>query len=282
MADCPTATPGPELDLDAYLRRIDYSGPLDTTLHTLQGLVYRHTTSIAFENLNPLLGRPVSLELEALQQKLVRSGRGGYCYEQNGLFSKVLQRLGFPVTYLAARVVWNQPDDAPTPRSHMLLKVEVEGEAYLVDVGFGAMTPTSGLRFTPDVEQTTPHEPFRLQRAGDMLLMQAAAGGEWKSLYRFDFQEQLPADYEVANWYVSTHPQSIFTNNLIASRADTGRRHTLINRELNTYPLEGKPERRVLASTGEIREALEEVFRLRVPEGPEVERVLQQAVERAA
>src|SRR5580765_5639386 len=108
-----------KLFLGAYLRRIGHTGPLSSTLDTLRALHLRHTTTIPFENLNPLLGWPVRLDLESLEQKLVRDGRGGYCFEQNLLFSHALQALGFRVAGLAARVLWNTTDDAITKRSHM-------------------------------------------------------------------------------------------------------------------------------------------------------------------
>ena len=85
--------------------RVGYSGERTPTLKTLQAIHIHHAESIPFENLNPFLGLPVNLDLESLQQKLVRSGRGGYCYEQNLLLSHVLNTLGFKVTGLAARGV---------------------------------------------------------------------------------------------------------------------------------------------------------------------------------
>src|SRR5205085_12496143 len=109
------------VDLDAYFKRIGYEGERTPTFETLQAIQLRHVQTIAFENLNPLMGWPVRLDIESLQQKLVREGRGGYCYEHNLLFRHVLKALGFEVTGLAARVLWNEPHGAITPRSHMLL-----------------------------------------------------------------------------------------------------------------------------------------------------------------
>src|SRR5581483_6802547 len=71
------------LDLDAYFRRIGYAGARTPTLQTLRALQALHPQAIAFENLDPLLGRPVNLDLGSLQDKIVHSGRGGYCFEQN-------------------------------------------------------------------------------------------------------------------------------------------------------------------------------------------------------
>ena len=125
------------VDLDAYFQRIGYQGTAASTVETLRRLHHLHPQAIPFENLSPALGLPVPLDLPSVERKFIREGRGGYCYEQNALFAAVLCQLGFQVRGLSARVLWNSPEDAITARSHMLLEVTAEGEAYLADVGFG-------------------------------------------------------------------------------------------------------------------------------------------------
>jgi N-hydroxyarylamine O-acetyltransferase len=272
-------TPG--FDLDAYCARIGYSGSRRATLDTLAAIHLHHAKAIPFENLNPLLGWPVRLDAQSLQQKLVHEGRGGYCFEQNLLLSHALQALGFQVIGLAARVLWNAPEDAVTARSHMLLLVDLEGAPYLVDAGFGGLTLTGPLRLQPDIEQATPHEPFRLTRAGDDFLMQAQTHGTWRTLYRFGLQEQLLPDYEVSNWYLSNHPKSHFVTGLIAARPDTDRRYALRNNELSVHHLNGRSERRILTSAGEIRETLENSFRLRLPDAPDLDAALTRLIAQA-
>src|SRR5688572_28326190 len=120
------------MNLDAYLRRVGYDGPLRPTVDVLDALAYRHATTIAFENLDPFAGRPVELSPQALERKLVEEGRGGYCFEHNLLLAQVLQAVGFEVSGLAARVLWTQPEDAITARSHMLLRVELDEGTRLV------------------------------------------------------------------------------------------------------------------------------------------------------
>src|SRR5258705_9177944 len=153
------------IDLDAYLGRIGYSGTRAPTLETLRALHLRHALAIAFENLDPFLRRPVALDLPSLERKLVQGGRGGYCFEHNLLFKAALDALGFHAAGLAARVVWNLADGATLPRTHMLLRVTIDGEDHIADVGFGGQTPTWPLRLTTGGEQMTPHEPFRLLAA---------------------------------------------------------------------------------------------------------------------
>lgn len=270
-----------KIDLDAYFRRIEYVGKREPTLDVLREIVLQHTQTIPFENFNPWLRWPVYLDRESLQHKLVQNGRGGYCYEQNGLFSHVAQALGFVVTNLAARVVWNRPADAPSPRSHMILCITIDDQPYLVDVGFGGMTPTGVLQLKTDVAQATPHEPFRLIRMGKDFLMQAEVRGEWLPLYRFDLQEQEPADYEVANWYVSNHPQSAFVTGLSMARPSPEGRYALRNTELTIHHRNGHTEKHTLTSVDALRATFEDVFRVTLPDAPAVDLALHQLVKQA-
>lgn len=265
--------PEPEtmaIDLDAYLARIGYDGPREPTRAVLRDLVRHHTEAIPFENLNPFFGWPVELDLDALQRKLVHGGRGGYCFEQNSLMQAVLGELGFSVTALAARVVWGQPDDAITARGHMLLRVDLD-EPYLVDVGFGGLTQTAPLRLEPDVEQDTPHEPFRLQPRGNDWFLQARVGDEWRTTYRFDLTPQYPVDFEVSNYYLSTHPSSHFRHGLIAARPEPGRRYALRNLDLSIHQVDGSSEKRRLADPEELGHVLRDLFDLSLPADADLE-----------
>ena len=157
----------------------------------------------------------------------------------------------------------------------MLLPVDIEGQPYLADVGFGGLTLTGPLRLEADIEQKTPHEPFRLVRAGEELELQARLGEAWRRLYQFSLQEQLLSDYECANWYVSTHPKSRFVNGLIAARPARDRRYALLNNEFSVHHLGGHSEKRVLTSSKEIREVLEGPLNVKLPESPELDSALQ-------
>ena len=263
------------IDLDAYLRRIGYFGGREPTLDTLAALHLHHAQTIAFENLDPLLGRPIPLDAASLERKLIHDGRGGYCYEQNLLFGHVLRAFGFQVTGLAARVLWTYyPEDAITARSHQLLRVDLEGAPYIVDVGFGGQTLTGPLLLQPHLEQVTPHEPFRFVPAGDGYKMQCRIGAAWRSLYRFDLHEVFQPDYEILNYYASTHPQSRFVSALIAARPATHRRYALANSQFAVHHLGGPTERRVLETVSELRETLESVFLLKLPDAPELDTAL--------
>jgi len=269
------------IDLDAYFERIGYGGGRTPTLDTLRAIHLRHPQSIPFENLNPLLGLPVRLDAPSLQQKLLFEGRGGYCFEQNLLLSHVLKELGFRVTELAARVLWNTPEGAVRPRSHMLLLVDLDAGPYVADVGFGGLTLTGPLRLQPDAEQATPHEPFRLIKMDEEFVLQARFDEAWRPLYRFGLEKQLLPDYEVTNWYLSNHPESQFVTGLMAARPEPDRRYALRNNRLTVHHRTGRTEQRVLASAAEMRQTLESAFHLRLPDTPDLDIALTEIVRRA-
>jgi N-hydroxyarylamine O-acetyltransferase len=270
------------LDLEAYFQRIGYSGKRSPTLATLQQIHRLHPEAIAFENINPLLRWPVRLDMASLQEKLVLGGRGGYCYEQNLLLSHVLQALGYPVKGLAARVLWNVPEGVITARTHMLLLVEINGESFIADVGFGGLTLTAPLRLEVDHEQATPHESFRLVKVGEEFLLQAQIRHVWKPLYHFSLQEQLLPDYELASWYLSNHPTSLFINGLIAARSTVTCRYALRNNEFAVHDLSGHTERQLLTNGDQVRATLEAVFGLTLPEKPELHAALQRITQAGA
>lgn len=266
----------PASSIDRYLGRIGYDGAREPTLATLQALVACHTEAIAFENLTPLTAAAVRLESAALEEKMVAGRRGGYCFEHNLLLCDALEQLGFRTIGLAARVLWNWPEGLGTPpRTHMLVRVELDDGSYVVDTGFGGLTLTGVLRLETDVQQRTPHEPFRLaaaavlsDRAADPsqpdgeLQLQALLGERWRPLYQFNLQPQQRIDYEVASWYVSTLPESLFVQHLMAGRPTPDRRFGLIDNTLTVRHRDGPSERTVLNSVQALETSLERNFLL--------------------
>lgn len=251
-----------------YLQRLGLVTPPPPTLDTLRELQARHTAEFPFETLSTFLREPVDLALPTLERKLLFEGRGGYCFELNGLFQQLLISLGFDVTGLAARVVMGQDQGAMAARTHMVLRVRVEGVDHLVDVGFGGMVPTAPLRLDTEEAQTTPHEPYRLQRRGGDFLLSAQVGDEWRPLYRFDLQPQAHIDYVLGNWYVSTHPDSSFIGQLRVARTGPGWRKTFNNGSFAVHTMGGATVRRELADADEVMQVLTEEFGLRLPADP--------------
>ncbi|HEY0624151.1 arylamine N-acetyltransferase [Sphingomonas sp.] len=258
----------PGADIDAYFARIGWSGPVAPDRATLNAIAAHHPAAIPFENLDPYLDRPVDLTPEALVAKLVRGGRGGYCFEQNGLLRLVLEEIGFAVTPLSGRVVWNLDPETVTARTHMVLRVDLAEGPVLIDSGFGSAVPTAALDLIPDIEQATPHEPFRFVRRGEEWRAQIRIGEDWRTTYRLDQTPQHEIDYAVANWYTSTHPSSHFRHGLTLARALPGRRISLRGAEFATHSSDGTTERRSLTDSEQIVSIIEREFGIRVPDRP--------------
>ncbi|MBV8791303.1 MAG: arylamine N-acetyltransferase [Pseudolabrys sp.] len=253
------------IDLDAYCERIGYDGPRDASLETLRQIHYLHPQAIAFENLDPLLKRPVKLDPASLQAKLIDGGRGGYCFEHNTLFANVLRQIGFKVQEGTARVRWSVPQGIRTPRVHCLLFVEAEGEDHLVDVGFGGNVLTAPLKLNARETQETPHGEFRLvDEDGRVAVQEAKINDVWTPLYAYDFADTHPADYEMGNWLTSTHPSSIFVNGLLGARAEPDRRYALRDNQLSVHSMKNGTEKKTLGSAPELRDALTDLFKLRL------------------
>lgn len=251
------------LDLPAYFRRIGHTGSTAPTLDTLRALHLAHTMTFVFENLDNWSNRPVSLRLEDIAAKMIAGGRGGYCFETNALFAAVLERLGYRVGYLAARVVWMQPPGARSPRTHMLLRVTLDGRDWIADVGFGAIGQTVPLALDTDAQQATPHETRRFRRDGDVVVHQVElAPGEWADVYRFDLIEAVPADYEVGNWYVATYPDSLFRKSVLVTLPRADHRLTVAFGEFTKRHLDGRAEKRAIRDDADLRRILIEEFGL--------------------
>ena len=275
MTSTPALLPD-SVDVETYFQRIGYAGPHDATLETLAEINLRHPQIIPFENLDPLLKRPVVLSAEALERKILFGGRGGWCYEQNLLLGSVLQAIGFRVSGLAARAMWNAPEGVVRARTHMLLRIDgLDGGPHIVDVGFGGLTLTGPLRLVRDIEQATPHETFRLLEAdrGEYVL-QVLIAGAWKPLYSFDLQPQLLVDYEVWNWHLCHHSDSPFITNLMAARVTLDRRYGLFNNKLSIHVLNGESQHTTLATALELRATLEHLFGIELPDDPGLEALL--------
>jgi len=221
------------IDLDAYLARLGLTGRFEVTCETLQTLHRAHVGAIPFENLDVRLRRPIRLDLQSLQDKLVHRRRGGYCFEQNTLFAAALETLGFEVTALEARV---RPPGATRvlPRTHMTLSVRIGRRAFLADVGFGGSGPLIPVPLDGTViEQSGGAYAVRKAERGVLVLCQRWRG-EWRDLYAFTQAPALQVDFEVANHFTSTYPSSPFVNTLTVQRSEPAGRYILRDRTYTT------------------------------------------------
>jgi len=265
MADPATQAAPEAVDLAAYCRRIGYAGERQSNLATLRALHEAHVGSIPFENVDVLLERPILLDTAALQDKLVRHRRGGYCFEQNNLFRDVLETIGFSVTALAARVRFGTT--GIRPRTHMTLLVEAEGHRYLCDAGFGAHGLLEPIPFFDGSVAELPIYSFRLrQENAARWVLQATLEREWSDLYAFTLEPQERIDYVVANHFTATSPDSIFRNTLTAQLVHREQRKLLRHGVLTTTTPVGQ-ETSTVRNEAEARVVLREEFGIEVPAG---------------
>lgn len=255
------------LDIPRYLQRLQLQAAPPATLAGLTLLQQRHNAHVPFETLTCLLRDAVPIDLDSVQRKLLDAQRGGYCFELNGAFLVLLQALGFDAHALSARVLLSAAEGELTPRTHLLIRVRLDGEDWLVDTGFGSLTPTVPLRLQETAAQDTPHERYRLQRLddGDYLLA-ASSGDDWRSLYRFDLTSPAAADNEVGNWYVCTHPHSSFPGELRASLTWPEGRRTMGSGNYTEYRPGQAPQKRALRDVADVRQVLQEGFGVRLPD----------------
>ena len=213
------------MNLEAYWRRIGYDGPRAPTLEALRALHRAHLLAVPFENLDIHLQRHIVLDEDRLFDKIVVQGRGGFCYEQNGLFAAVLRQMGYDVTLLEARV--NARDwDSGTPFDHLILCVQLT-ERWLADVGFGEsfMEP---LRLDFSGPQPQANGVFRVVHDEDYGAYDRQTSiGDWHNEYRFRLEPRRLADFTVGCEYHQSSPHSHFTQQRVCSLATPQGRLTL-------------------------------------------------------
>ena len=253
------------LDLDAYLKRIAYSGPVGPSGATLAGLYRAHLAAIRFENLDVFLRGSVDVSLEAIQDKIVYRGRGGYCYEQAQLFGAVLERLGFGVERLLARV---GPDGgAARPRTHLTLRVRADGGVWLADPGFGSSPPAplSLHRYRSGGPQEADGWIYEVvpdsEHGEEVWKLREHQAGQWVTLHRWTDAKVQPVDVVLSNHYTSTHPDSWFTWQPVVVKRDPDAIISILGRTYTVNRPGQRKERRELTDR-EFAEALTGEFAL--------------------
>jgi N-hydroxyarylamine O-acetyltransferase len=254
----------PVIDLDAYLARTGLTAAPAPDAAGLAHLHAAHLAAIPFENLDVVAGRPIRLDLESLEAKLVAGRRGGYCFEHAALFHAVLDRLGFRSQLLMARVRLGAP-----PRdgglTHALLRVETPSGAMLADTGFGMDGPWHPIPLLPDLVNHTPGAAHRLrQEAGQWVLEGDVGGDDFEDLYAFTLEPHPIADLEIASHWVATHPDSPFTRTLTVQRIAADRRLCLRGRVLEIHRADGIESRRI-ADLYALRVTIEREFGIALP-----------------
>ncbi|MCT7356776.1 arylamine N-acetyltransferase [Streptomyces sp. 15-116A] len=232
------------LDLDAYLARVGYRGPREASLAALRALHRAHRDSVCFENVDIALGRAVSLDLDAVQRKIVQAGRGGYCYETNLLFAAALDRFGFPVTRLLVRI--REGSAKRRFRSHTALLVRADDMVWLADPGYGYAALIEPLALRAGAESTVDGWSWRLTTEDGHWLLQYRRPEGWFDIYAFRTEPQYAVDFEAAHYVSSTRPGSPFVGQLVVQRAGDEERYRLKNTEFMTEYRGGEQRLRVL------------------------------------
>jgi len=268
--------------LAAYLDRLGLARAPAPDTAGLAALQAAHRRAIAFENLDIRLGRPIRIDGDSAFDKLVTRRRGGYCFEQNRLFSDMLAALGLPNRPLLARVWMGAAPDIVPPRTHVLLLTELDGAPWIADAGFGgSFVPPMPLvdgtgRQTPD----GAHHRLRkvgetgdlggmwlLERAGPSAMTdgRAAPHGDWQPQYSFDLSPVAPVDLEQGNHWTSTRPDTRFTAIHVVSIVLPDGFAALSEAELSIHRA-GASERRTITDPADYARALRDLFALDLPE----------------
>ncbi|MFD2265258.1 arylamine N-acetyltransferase [Lacibacterium aquatile] len=253
------------IDLDAYLARIGLSGPVQPTEDWLIRLHSAHAQAVPFENLDIFLGTPIRGDLPGIFDKLVTRGRGGYCFEQNGLFGAMLAKFGFEATSLLGRTTFGSP--SPRPRGHLITQVRIGQQLWIADVGFGGYGLIEPLRFEPEVAQQAGGETYRIIASSTGFEVEMRTGDAWKSLYWCDFAPCFPVDVEVLNFYHGHSAASFFNQNRVVARTFADHRLLLTNNELKTVTKNGIGPAEVIDGLDQYKRVLAERFGIRLPEG---------------
>jgi N-hydroxyarylamine O-acetyltransferase len=215
------------LDLDAYFRRIGYSGARTPSLKTLSGILSGHVAAIPFESFDVLLGRPIRLDVEGLQAKIVDGHRGGYCFEHASLMHAALEGVGFNPTRHASRVLLFEPRNESV-RQHMFLTVAIEGKTWVVDPGFGPFASSEPIPIggNPVPVGAPTH---RVAKEGNDWMLYVTREGKELQGWVSTMEEEYPVDFEMMNHYIATHPASFFVHNMLASAATSEGRVNVMN-----------------------------------------------------
>lgn len=259
-----------------YLEKLGFAGDFSPTLAHLNTLLSLHVQKIPFANFSSFLGGEVSLESDQLAQKLLRNDQGGYCLEHSTLTRIALTELGYEAYNVLGRVYYQGTPTRTPVRTHLVTLVHIDQHVFLYDPGFGGMTPTTVLTLDQIGEtQQTPLEPFRFVEVAQSgldttvltemkYMLQVCIHDQWINVYAINPEQQIAyADAQVANYYISTSPESLFTQHLMLSTANSEIRNTLKDRVLRTHGKDGSNKKQ-LSNFDEFERTITTVFQMNI------------------
>lgn len=232
-----------DMDVQKYLSRIGYAGAPEASLDVLRSIHTCHLMSVPFENLTIHSGGRVQLDLPLLYDKIVNQRRGGFCCENNGLFSWLLVKLGFQVTVLSGQVK-NVLGHYGPPFDHLVNMVSLDGQRWLCDVGFGSSGFSVPLSLETSAPQELGHRVYRIREDKGMLFVEwqqeenRGADGDWTEMYKFTLEPRCLEDFAEMCLYHQSSPCSIFFCKSFCTVLKPGGRLTYVGRRLTsvTYP----------------------------------------------
>jgi N-hydroxyarylamine O-acetyltransferase len=228
------------------------------TLDDISQLVQRHLATFNFTSIKVLLHNELSLENDFLIQKIVVEKQGGYCFEHNKLMFEVLQYLGFEVTALFGRVLLNR--DINVPQTHRITLLKYNDDFYIVDVGFGALSPSLPIKFGKVSTTTSQNTEYLITDYKDnKLALQIVKDKAYFTLYSFDLQRYHDNDFEMGHFYSHQHPKANFVNNFVISKIYHDKVHSIVN---NRYQIiqKSKTEVIMIKNEAQLEMILKEVF----------------------
>lgn len=202
------------MDVQAYLKRIGLNAPLPATVEGLHVLQDHHMRHIPFENLDVIMRRPLNLSPDALFDKIVTHKRGGYCFELNTLYAALLKELGFDPIPMLGRVWLRDPIETP-PRTHLMHRVDIAGETWVTDVGFGGRASRVPLRMGRETALDDGDGGIRIvPEASFGFMVQREQDGVWSNQYSFEPDAAHKADIFAGNHWTENHPDSHFRHGI--------------------------------------------------------------------
>jgi len=244
--------------LNQYLQRIEMEkGGLGEEA-LLKKLHRQHTYYVPFENLDQLAGESISLQEDDLYEKIVKKERGGYCFELNGAFKKLLEALGFAVKTHMARVYIGEL--GYSPKTHQVNTVQIGSQFWLADVGFGGNGPQEAVLLEEGKEQVQSQGIYKVTKdAVHGWILHLKKEKDFQPIYAFTMEEYLAGDFDVANYFTATHPDSLFTQALVCTKTTEEGRVTLFNRQMKRYRKNGLEEEEVKKIT-DLKRILKQEF----------------------
>ncbi|TYS47972.1 arylamine N-acetyltransferase family protein [Bacillus infantis] len=215
------------MNIERYLARIQ-ADKKEPGLEALAQLQKSHMKSIPFENLDVIRKVPIRLDTDQFYKKVVENGRGGFCYELNGLFQTFLSAMGYSSALISCTV--KTPGGWAKENSHAAILVYLD-QPYLTDVGFG-----DSARQPIPLDGTIKEDEsgkYKVRDLGDGCYdLMHYASGEWQIKYRFSEEKRSLGFFEDSCTFNQTSAESPFTKDDIITIANENGRITLSGHSL--------------------------------------------------